>query len=455
MLIQQLHASHQGSNDRFYRTLYESLLDPRILTSSKQALYLNLLFKALRSDLNIRRVKAFSKRLLQVIAMHQASFACGALYLLRELESVFKSLPAFVDEPSFDDSDEENFQDVQDIEGGTASFQVHAGHQLDHIRNTSNRSAHIYDGRKRDPEYSNADRSCLWELVSCFLVNYPCSQLTCTQTPLLMHFHPSVALFASKLMNHESMPPKPDLSLHTLIHFLDRFVYKNPKVSSGPRGSSIMQPVARTKTSGLLVSTQAKSLSKEPVNTEGFWKQERGKVDVNEVFFHRYFNTMGKGKERGKKKKGDRKGEADADNEEDGDEDEIWKALVDSRHELEGDIPSDDNVDLDNVNSDNEDAEENMSVSWNDDASLEGRTGLQRAELEDGIELEDDEEALFNSDDDIPSDADQALMEKVQVGSKEVQAHEMGKHNRKRRKLKNLPTFAAADDYAAMLSDGD
>lgn len=164
MLIQQLQASHQGSNDRFYRTLYESLLDPRILTSSKQALFLNLLFKALRSDLNIRRVKAFSKRLLQIIAMHQASFACGSLYLLRELESVFKSLPAFVDEPEIDDSDEENFQDVQETNDDAKGFRIRARQESDSVKNTNGRS-YGYNGRKRDPEYSNADKSCLWELV--------------------------------------------------------------------------------------------------------------------------------------------------------------------------------------------------------------------------------------------------------------------------------------------------
>lgn len=28
------------------------------------------------------------------------------------------------------------------------------------------RHCDVYDGRKRDPEYSNADKSCLWETVS-------------------------------------------------------------------------------------------------------------------------------------------------------------------------------------------------------------------------------------------------------------------------------------------------
>ena len=46
--------SEQGLNsDRYYRTLYESLLDPRLANSSKQGIYLNLLFKSLKTTLLI------------------------------------------------------------------------------------------------------------------------------------------------------------------------------------------------------------------------------------------------------------------------------------------------------------------------------------------------------------------------------------------------------------------
>lgn len=78
----------QTTSDRFYRTLYESLLDPRLTDSNKQPMYLNLLFKALRADTNIGRVMAFVKRLLQVMMGHQPPFICGALYLLGEVRTV-------------------------------------------------------------------------------------------------------------------------------------------------------------------------------------------------------------------------------------------------------------------------------------------------------------------------------------------------------------------------------
>lgn len=48
-------------------------------------MFLNLLYKSLKADIVLRRVKAFVKRLLQVSAEQNASFACGALFLLSEV----------------------------------------------------------------------------------------------------------------------------------------------------------------------------------------------------------------------------------------------------------------------------------------------------------------------------------------------------------------------------------
>ena len=66
-------------------------MDERLITSSKQAMYLNMLFKALKADTSLPRVMAFVKRLLQMLGLHQPPFICGALYLLGEVSLV---LPA-------------------------------------------------------------------------------------------------------------------------------------------------------------------------------------------------------------------------------------------------------------------------------------------------------------------------------------------------------------------------
>lgn len=151
MLIEQLATSKHLAVERFYRTLYESLLDPRLITSSKHALFLNLLFRALRADINAKRVKAFVKRLLQIVHLYQPPFICGVLYLLKELESNMPGLRTlYTEAEDHGEDDEEVFQDVVGVESQAPNL---------------SRSRRVYDGRKRDPEHSNAETSCNWESV--------------------------------------------------------------------------------------------------------------------------------------------------------------------------------------------------------------------------------------------------------------------------------------------------
>ena len=152
MLIQQLCHLQTAFADRFYRTLYESLLDPRLLTTSKQTLYINLLYRALKADLDVKRVQAFVKRIAQVIAIHQPAFACAAIYLIKELGCTFPSLQMMIDQPETIDSD------VEDYPGGRTLHMADAP-----LAGPGRVSS--YDGRKRDPQFSNADKTCLWETV--------------------------------------------------------------------------------------------------------------------------------------------------------------------------------------------------------------------------------------------------------------------------------------------------
>ena len=76
--------------DRYYRTLYASLLDARLASSNKQAMYLNLLFKSLKADKNLVRVKAFVRRFVQILAVGVGGtggveFISSGLYLLGEV----------------------------------------------------------------------------------------------------------------------------------------------------------------------------------------------------------------------------------------------------------------------------------------------------------------------------------------------------------------------------------
>lgn len=61
-------------------------------------MFLNLLYKSLKADIVLRRVKAFVKRLLQVSCDQKPTFACGALYLVSEVMKAKPGLKLLLDE---------------------------------------------------------------------------------------------------------------------------------------------------------------------------------------------------------------------------------------------------------------------------------------------------------------------------------------------------------------------
>ena len=456
MLIQQLGVSHQQSSDRFYRALYESLLDPRLITSSKQAMFLNLLFKAMRSDNSSERVLAFTKRLLQIASLHQPPFICGILYLVHELRKSSASLRTLLDRPEEHVAEaEEVFHDAPDeadIAVGTA------GGPNDLQDEKQKVILPVYDGRKRDPQHSHADKSCLWELVSCASQTLADQRsLMAMQVPFLAHFHPSVSLYASSVMSDDSPPNKPDLSLHTLIHFLDRFVYRNARsASAGPKGNSIMQPLAGGDASHLLASARYTSRGQRPVNSDAFIRLESRDVAADEAFFHDYFNRIGKANAVVQRTGTVIGRDAGTAAEDDDNESDIWKALVKSRPELEDDEQSDIDIDMEL------EMEELLSDPEGDSLVSDGKHAhgapdedMSEAggDIDADLDLESEAEAFVASDTDLPSDIDRTLRDELEsTGSPHATAPAGKLSIKKRRKLKHLPTFASADSYAAMLS---
>jgi len=418
LLIQQLSTTHKASNDRFYRVLYESLLDPRLLVASKQQLYLNLLHRALKADLNIKRVKAFVKRLFQVLSLHDASFIVGAFFLLQDLEATFPSLSGLVDQAEDHDDEEEIFRDVEDDGPDTAE-------------NTASKvQATLYDGHKRAPEYANADNSCAWELL-----------------PFLAHFHPSVSLSADHALRHTKLPSKPDLTLHTLSHFLDRFVYRNPKLSiSGLRGSSIMQPMAAVDSQNVLIPGTLGAQRRLPVNSETFRAKKDGEIAAEDVFFHKYFSSLGAAPtKRGKEKK-----KRDADDDESEDEDEVWKAIMESAPALEGDDDSEDDLDLSELESDTD--VDDGEVFDNDEA-----VDIDPALFD---ELEDDLMQIGDGGAAIGSGSEESDFAGFDSADEQAPAAKKKKTSKleskkEKAKKKSLPIFASVEDYAKMLEDDE
>jgi ribosome biogenesis protein MAK21 len=187
-LIYQVMQTKSDVMNRFYRSLYATLLDAEGISSSKQlSLFMNLLYRSLKADPDLSRIQAFTKRLLQLAQnSRNVGFVIGCLWIVSH---VFQNKSAL-------------WSMVQIAEDG------------------DNKTP--YDPFHRTPEFSRAGSTCLWELI-----------------PFALHYHPSVQVFAMSLLEGKpiTLPAGVDpLETYTLAKFLDKFVYRKPKknVKVGP-----------------------------------------------------------------------------------------------------------------------------------------------------------------------------------------------------------------------------
>ncbi|XP_067559339.1 CCAAT/enhancer-binding protein zeta isoform X1 [Pseudorca crassidens] len=296
MLLFQVMNSQQTISDRYYAALYRKMLDPGLMLCSKQAMFLNLVYKSLKADIVLRRVKAFVKRLLQVTCEQMPPFICGALYLVSEILKAKPGLRSQLDDPpEFDE--EENFIDIGDDEE-TEKF-TDADKETDtdtmkkvemeetvserHVETKKLESAswvhfdnlkggkqlNTYDPFSRNPLFCGAENTSLWELKK-----------------LSEHFHPSVALFAKTILQGNYVEYSGDpLQDFTLMRFLDRFVYRNPKPHKGKENtdSVVMQPKRKH---------FMKDIRSLAVNSKEFLAKEESQIPEDEVFFYRYYKKV-------------------------------------------------------------------------------------------------------------------------------------------------------------------
>lgn len=226
----------ESLSDRFYMVLYRKMCDPTLKNSNRHLHFLNLVFRAIKNDHSEARIKAFIKRLLQICLYQYPPFICGSLCLLSE---VFREKPKLLNlkqnaEDLMDSEDEECYKDVELDSDKELSQQAAPNSELtnkddgnvEDVESSGQVSSWIhrknlkyvptnlyYMPHHRNPLYCQAETTLFWEL---YLLSF--------------HFHPTVSLYASTLLNnrfidHEGNP----LQDYTLIRFLDRFVFKNPK----------------------------------------------------------------------------------------------------------------------------------------------------------------------------------------------------------------------------------
>ncbi|XP_050285152.1 protein SLOW WALKER 2 [Quercus robur] len=333
MLLDKISSKNQIVSDRFYRALYAKLLLPSVLNSSKAEMFIGLLLRAMKSDVNLKRVAAFAKRVLQVALQQPPQFACGCIFLLSEVlkarpplwnmvlqnESIDEELEHFEDvveetddEPnttskkeehvvglvhgsdaaksdsaSSDDEDDTPASDSEDVSDGeellvrndskdleeSKTLSEHNGQQ----RQVSSKSSLLpggYNLRHREPSYCNANHVSWWELVV-----------------LASHSHPSVATMAKTLLSGANIVyngnPLHDLSLTA---FLDKFMEKKPKPSTWHGGSQI-EPSRKLDMNNNLIGPEILSLAEVDVPPE-------------DLVFHKFYvNKMTSSKKPKKKKK--------------------------------------------------------------------------------------------------------------------------------------------------------
>ncbi|KAK2465032.1 hypothetical protein APHAL10511_003108 [Amanita phalloides] len=382
VLIQQISSSSSISKtikDRYYRALYASLHDVRLSTSSKQAMYLNLLFKSIKADAeNMDRVVALVRRFIQVLVSGGSGateVVVGGLYLLGEL---FSSVPG-----------------------------------LRSTLHPSSSKQEPYDSRKRDPQYAHARASPIWEL-----------------TPLLHHYHPAVSLHARQLLLSLPVTSNPDLTQNTLSHFLDRFVYKNPKKAKAgeegsvrTRGGSAMQPAA-SGLDGLGVKMMRTDADGASMRNHGAVFESD--VPADQVFFHRFFKKKSEATKKKKKKKRERtESGTDEEGTELGDEEAVWKAMKATMPKAAGDEEM------------CEESEDELVEGSDEDELVEESDEGELVEL---VE-ESDEEELGSVEE----------WGGFEVGTKRKRRKEERKGGGKRRR--GMGTFASYEEYAEMIEE--
>ena len=183
-----------GFLNRYYKSLYEILLNREIVNSKYLRDFLKLTIESLLFDTNNTRVCAFMKRLISVSYCAEPPFIACILVIISQVLRNKNKLWKIVETP-FTKTSETNAK---------------------------------FDNTKRDPQYTNADEFPLFEL-----------------SILMNHYHPTVQRFSKfiienykkETINYEGDP----LVDFSLINFLEKFILKNPKMKSNKHKKQIKE----------------------------------------------------------------------------------------------------------------------------------------------------------------------------------------------------------------------
>ncbi|XP_076236757.1 nucleolar complex protein 1 isoform X2 [Calliopsis andreniformis] len=459
-LLHQATGKDEAQSDRFYSTFYRKLLDPQIGIANKRAVFLNLLFRVLQQDKKIQRLYAFIKRTLQIALYFPANMSCAILYIVSKILWTHKELLNLLLQPQIcikieNDEDSEpvnNSLDSEDVSvcekdkdsledsilltnvtsEPTVSEKIKAELKEDDIKLEPDQQKG-YDPFYRNPLYAGITKGLHTELLT-----------------LSKHYHPSVALFASTILEGKPIAytgdPLEDLSL---MRFLDRYVFKNPKKLEDKKVQKKNDPLAQR--SGYT----PRGVKCIPVDSVSYLNEKEERIPVDELFLYRYLKKR-------KEFKHETKNEDDDDIESVNSEefDSMLDRLTDGKDFEDLDIAADiqtkpkkkkdieEDEDLDEVRSEE-------SNDFNDSEAELNENNDMDEEFQDlsdiDLDVDDDMSDIdFNEDTDDENITD----DKPNMKNKETKLKDQGK-NKKQKNMKNVDSnlFVAAEKFAEMLEE--
>ncbi|KAJ3662377.1 hypothetical protein Zmor_006730 [Zophobas morio] len=451
-LLYQVSDQEENVSDRFYSALYKKLIDPKLLTTTHQAMLLSLIYKAVLKDKDLARVKVFIKRLLQLVLFMQPSFACGVLYLVSQLMGKKTGIQSLILKQTtvngLEEDDEEKYHDVktdeeieikheneideedEDIKPDVSILNQSVSQlSWDHcanLRKKENKQPIQYNPLSRNPLYAGGDFCAYTELIR-----------------LKNSYHPTVALYATNILEGNIIKYSGDpLKDYTLIRFLDRFVFKNPKKFEEGAVQGAHPTFGKRK---MYLPKGIRSL---PVNSTNYLNENSKNIPVDELFMHSYLKN---------KQKEKIKSESNEDDESDIEsvQSEEFEDMLDK---MAG-ISREEDIDFLNEIGDNlkkkEKKTKNKKQQSEDDASEEESGASEDEFLEDDDDFDEDND--MDEDDLEMTENDKELFEDLDDEDEEFVFEEESTSKKNKSKKKgnkdDSSIFASAEEFASLLED--
>ncbi|KAL2336371.1 hypothetical protein Fmac_010817 [Flemingia macrophylla] len=486
MLLDKISSKNQIASDRYYRALYSKLLLPAAMNTSKASRLFLCLPLAMKRDVNLKRVAAFSKRLLQIALQQPPQYGCACLFLLSELLKARPPLWNVVLQNESVDEELEHFEDVIETDNEPSTVSNKQNNDVEVVQNgedanadsSSSESEDDLPASSEDDDDSDDDASEDGGFVLANNETYKKSkkpksvsdnegqqsQLSAKKSllpggydprlrepsycnadrvswwelmVLASHAHPSVATMANTLLSGANIVyngnPLNDLSLTA---FLDKFMEKKPKRSTWHGGSQI-EPAKQMDVNNQLIGAEILSLAEADVPPE-------------DLVFHKFYTNKMKSSSKQKKKKKKSADEEAAEELFDVDDDEVDGGDESDNEEIENLLDSADP----SLGADSEyDYDDLDKVADEEDEDLIG--DVSDADIDIPSDVEEDE-ADVPIDDDVESDGDDLEVGVIDDAS-DGDAEEFTKRKRKHKSggKSGVSPFASYEEFEHLMDDDD